>query len=127
MALIDSEEGARRLARAIAADIRLYNAERLARGEPLESELDEGRALFRGRVVEELHPLIETALAEAHLTRKGPSAGTLAPVETEAPRDALPDGLFQSASKPEPARGRSALLLAILLIAGVIGWWLAVR
>lgn len=57
MALIDSEEAARRLARAIASDLSLYNEEKIVEGitndnlfEVLKEEIEEGRALFRSRV-----------------------------------------------------------------------------
>ena len=52
MALIDTEEAARRLARAIASDLSLYNEEKIVRGiegdslfEELSEEIEEGRAL----------------------------------------------------------------------------------
>lgn len=61
MALIDSEEAARRLARAIASDLSLYNEEKIVEGitndnlfEVLEEEIEEGRALFKSRVSPEL-------------------------------------------------------------------------
>lgn len=57
MALIETEEAARRLARAIASDLSLYNEEKIIRGiegdslfEELSEEIEEGRALFRSRV-----------------------------------------------------------------------------
>ena len=61
MALIETEEAARRLARAIASDLSLYNEEKIVQGitndnlfEVLEDELEEGRALFKSRVAPEL-------------------------------------------------------------------------
>ncbi|HJK99661.1 MAG TPA: hypothetical protein RMF84_20705 [Polyangiaceae bacterium LLY-WYZ-14_1] len=61
MALIETEEAARRLARAIASDLSLYNEEKIVEGissdnlfEVLEEEIEEGRALFRSRVSPEL-------------------------------------------------------------------------
>jgi hypothetical protein len=127
--LIESQQGAWRLARAIAADIRLYGAEKLARGEVLGDEIEEGRALFRQRVVPSLHPLIEAALAEQQLAT-GSAAGTLAPVETSPP-SALPSGLFEDAPSATPVRARGALpltlLLAIVVVAAAVGWWLAMR
>ena len=57
MALIDDPEKARRLARAIASDISLYNEEKIKEGiendsffEALHSELEEGRELYKTRV-----------------------------------------------------------------------------
>ena len=61
MALIETEEAARRLARAIASDLSLYNEEQIVEGiqkDPLftvwSEELEEGRALFKSRVSPEL-------------------------------------------------------------------------
>ena len=62
MALIETEEAARRLARAIASDLSLYNEEKIVQGitndnlfEALADEIEEGRALFRSRVAPELY------------------------------------------------------------------------
>jgi hypothetical protein len=63
MALIDTEEAARRLARAIASDLSLYNEEKIVRGiegdslfEELSDEIEEGRALYKSRVAPDLYP-----------------------------------------------------------------------
>jgi len=62
MALIETEEAARRLARAIASDLSLYNEEKVVEGitndslyEVMAEELEEGRALFQSRVTPELY------------------------------------------------------------------------
>lgn len=62
MALIETEEAARRLARAIASDLSLYNEEKIVQGvqgdnlfEVLKDEIEEGRALFKSRVAPELY------------------------------------------------------------------------
>ena len=62
MALIETEEAARRLARAIASDLSLYNEEKIVEGvqqdnlfEILADEIEEGRALFKSRVAPELY------------------------------------------------------------------------
>ncbi|MEM6958865.1 MAG: hypothetical protein AAF645_24500, partial [Myxococcota bacterium] len=62
MALIETEEAARRLARAIASDLSLYNEERIVQGvkgdnlfEVLTDEIEEGRALFKSRVAPALY------------------------------------------------------------------------
>ena len=64
MALIETEEAARRLARAIASDLSLYNEEKILEGiqqdtlfAVLAEELEEGRALFKSRVSPELFAL----------------------------------------------------------------------
>lgn len=61
MPLIESEEAARRLARAIASDLSLYNEEKITQGirddnlfEVLHEEIEEGRALYKSRVSPEL-------------------------------------------------------------------------
>jgi hypothetical protein len=61
MALIETEEAARRLARAIASDLSLYNEEKIMEGiqndnlfKVLSEELEEGRALFKSRVSPDL-------------------------------------------------------------------------
>ena len=57
MPLIETEEAARRLARAIASDLSLYNEEKILEGiqkdnlfEGLAEEIEEGRALYKSRV-----------------------------------------------------------------------------
>lgn len=62
MALIETEEAARRLARAIASDLSLYNEDKIVQGiqgdnlfEVIAEEIEEGRALFKSRVAPELY------------------------------------------------------------------------
>jgi hypothetical protein len=62
MPLIETEEAARRLARAIASDLSLYNEEKIVRGiehdklfEELTEEIEEGRALYKSRVAPQLY------------------------------------------------------------------------
>ena len=57
MSRIETEEAARRLARAIASDLSLYNEEKILRGlendtlfDELREEIEEGRALYKSRV-----------------------------------------------------------------------------
>ena len=57
MPLIENEEAARRLARAIASDLSLYNEEKVVEGiqkdslfDLISEEIEEGRALFKSRV-----------------------------------------------------------------------------
>lgn len=61
MALIETEEAARRLARAISSDLALYNEERIAEGvrndnlfDVMADEIQEGRDLFESRVALDL-------------------------------------------------------------------------
>ncbi len=62
MPLIETEEAARRLARAIASDLSLYNEEKIVRGiegdslfDELSEEIEEGRALYKSRVSSALY------------------------------------------------------------------------
>ena len=62
MPLIETEEAARRLARAIASDLSLYNEEKITRGlqednlfDALNEEIEEGRTLYKSRVAPELY------------------------------------------------------------------------
>jgi hypothetical protein len=62
MPLIETEEAARRLARAIASDLSLYNEDKIVQGvkddnlfEVLAEEIEEGRALFKSRVAPQLY------------------------------------------------------------------------
>lgn len=83
MPLIETEEAARRLARAIASDLSLYNEEKIIRGiesdtlfEVLDEEIAEGQALYNSRVSPDLYArkLYERALVDilvrskAHIT-----------------------------------------------------------
>jgi uncharacterized hydantoinase/oxoprolinase family protein len=59
---IEAEDAARRLARAIASDLSLYNEEKIVRGiendtlfTELAEEIEEGRALYKSRVATELY------------------------------------------------------------------------
>lgn len=61
MRVIETEEAARRLARAIASDLSLYNEDKILEGlqndnlyEILAEEIEEGRELFQSRVTPEL-------------------------------------------------------------------------
>lgn len=62
MPLIENEEAARRLARAIASDLSLYNEEKVVEGiqkdslfELIAEEIEEGRALYKSRVAPTLY------------------------------------------------------------------------
>lgn len=62
MPLIETEEAARRLARAIASDLSLYNEDKILEGiqndnlfDVLEEEIEEGRTLFKSRVAPVLY------------------------------------------------------------------------
>lgn len=80
MGLIDTNEAARRLARAIASDLSLYNEEKIVRGieadnlfDELSEEIAEGRALYESRVDSELysHNFYDRALVDILVRAKG--------------------------------------------------------
>lgn len=80
MPLINTEEAARRLARAIASDLSLYNEEKIVRGiqedrlfEELEEEIEEGRALYKSRVSPDLYQrnYYDRALVDILVRSKG--------------------------------------------------------
>lgn len=80
MALIETEDAARRLARAIASDLSLYNEEKIVRGiegdnlfEELSEEIEEGRALYKSRVSPALYQrnLYDRAIVDILVRSKG--------------------------------------------------------
>ena len=80
MPLIETEEAARRLARAIASDLSLYNEEKILQGiqhdnlfTSLAEEVEEGRALYKSRVSPELYQrnFYDRALIDILIKSKG--------------------------------------------------------
>ena len=80
MALIETEDAARRLARAIASDLSLYNEEKIIGGvthdnlfDAISEEIEEGRALYKRRVSPELYPrnFYDRALVDILVKAKG--------------------------------------------------------
>lgn len=80
MPLIETEEAARRLARAIASDLSLYNEEKILEGiqkdnlfEGLAEEIEEGRALYKSRVSPALYQknFYDRALVDILIKSKG--------------------------------------------------------
>jgi uncharacterized hydantoinase/oxoprolinase family protein len=80
MPLIETEEAARRLARAIASDLSLYNEEKIVKGiqedqlfTALAEEIEEGRALYKSRVSAELYGkhFYDRALVDILIKSKG--------------------------------------------------------
>jgi hypothetical protein len=110
MSGIDDPKAAERLAKAILSDITLYNDERVRRATDLTAELsvelEEGRALFRSRVVPELHHVYDEEIMPWSGLAKG-RAANLGPAKIEGAR------LFM-------AVGGIAALIALIA-------WLALR
>lgn len=80
MPLIETEEAARRLARAIASDLSLYNEDKIVQGvtndnlfDVLAEEIEEGRALFKRRVSPNLYPrnFYDRAIVDILVKAKG--------------------------------------------------------
>lgn len=80
MPLIETEEAARRLARAIASDLSLYNEDKILKGiqndtlfEELEEEIEEGRQLYNSRVAPVLsnHNFYNRAIVDILVRSKG--------------------------------------------------------
>ena len=80
MPLIETEEAARRLARAIASDLSLYNEEKIVAGiqnddlfTALSEEIEEGRALYKSRVSPDLYArnFYDRALVDILIKAKG--------------------------------------------------------
>jgi hypothetical protein len=80
MPLIETEEAARRLARAIASDLSLYNEEKIVQGiqqddlfTVLSEEVEEGRALYKSRVSPDLYQknFYDRALIDILVKSKG--------------------------------------------------------
>ena len=80
MPLIETEEAARRLARAIASDLSLYNEEKIVQGiqndelfTTLSEEIEEGRALYKSRVSPDLYQknFYDRALVDILIKSKG--------------------------------------------------------
>jgi hypothetical protein len=78
--LIDKQDRARQLARAIASDLTLYHEAKIVEGiqkdilfEVMKDEIEEGRALFKSRVTPEIYAmnLYERALVDVMLKSKG--------------------------------------------------------
>lgn len=77
--LIDNADRARRLARAIASDLTLYNEAKIVQGiqndtlfDVMKDEIEEGRALFKSRVTPEMYGQnhYERALVDVMLKSK---------------------------------------------------------
>jgi len=80
MPLIETEEAARRLARAIASDLSLYNEEKILAGirddnlfDTLSEEIEEGRALYKSRVSGDLYAknFYDRAIVDILVKHKG--------------------------------------------------------
>jgi hypothetical protein len=78
--LIDNPQRARQLARAIASDLTLYHEGKIIEGitndslfDVMKEEIEEGRALFRSRVTDDIYSLgiYERAIVDVLIKSKG--------------------------------------------------------
>jgi hypothetical protein len=103
--LIDTEQRARRLARAVATDIVLYNEKQISAGADLSREIAEGRSHFCARVTPSLHWVFEEVLAATPLG-KGASEPRVEAPRVEAAQVAAPrveTTPAKPSSRPPPA------------------------
>jgi hypothetical protein len=77
---IDNPDRARRLARAIASDLNLYNADKITEGiendnlfDVMKDEINEGRDLFKSRVVDDIFKMniYDRAIVDVLIKPKG--------------------------------------------------------
>jgi hypothetical protein len=118
--VIDNDGAARRLARAIVSDIRLYNEEKVRAGSDLSEAIAEGRELFHERVAPEHHRVFDEEWAAISGAPPPPRAAAPAAAEERF-------GTFYATAGPAPSRrGSSALLVACALVAVVVavGVWI---
>lgn len=133
MATTPTREEARRLARAIASDLLLYNDAAVRAGQPLGKEIADGRALFVERCGRDLLEVYEDAVAEMlpqSARAAGPAGGGAAyPRRTSTAEYLEVRGGSGPADLGAETRRARALVFAfgILLVAGAVWVWLFVR
>lgn len=104
MAIIDTEEAAKRLARVILSDIELYNRQKIQAGESVETEIEAGLALFRKRVIPELVPVFADVMKSGRRAGPAGAAGAAGTTETaETVKAEPPRGVHPAAAEPNPA------------------------
>ena len=137
MARIQAADRAQKLAKAIVADIRLYNADDLSHGRDVSDAVAEGRDLFRQRVDASLYGVFEEVLSQLGLEGANDAkAITPAPSDFEqhfdrlAERGNVPPGFYSDATAAKTGRdsgGRWVLLLIGVAAALAAGWYAVVR
>ena len=139
--LIDDPERARRLARAICADVALYNVEAAKAAAPadraqlLREPVNEARGLYQSRVVPDLHPIFEEEIAELcqRLESDIPTVDAAIPApHVHPPIARAPVERVERTSVPEPVSGGGGFTfalaaLALLMLAALAGWFVLMR
>lgn len=127
MALLETDEAAVRLARAIVADIELYQAEIITAGGDLSESIAEGRALYRTRVPERFHAFFEDALMARDLARlDGVGQGSSRPPAVS--NHGSPTRPVDTFTAPLPNRNESSSLTLVTLavfmvLLGAAAWF----
>jgi hypothetical protein len=117
VAIIDTEEAAKRLARVILSDIELYNRQKIQAGESLETEIEAGLALFRKRVIPELVPVFAEVMKNSRragtteATKAEPLSGAQAAVPEQNPVSASA-GVFERPPENTPSPLAAATFVA---------------
>jgi hypothetical protein len=100
-------EAARRLARVIISDIKIYNPKKVENGEDLTREIEEGRTLFKARIGADLLPLFEATLEETGLVKKPAPVPARRPTPAATPaRRPTPAATLARRPTPVPAPER---------------------
>jgi hypothetical protein len=117
VSVIDTDAAAHRLARAIIADIELYNSHETSES-ALSAAVAEGRSAFQRRVGPALRGVFEQALAQTRLSAFAGEFGAM-PHPPPEPRP-MP---------PPRTRSSTRLLvgLAIMMAIAAVGWFFAVH
>lgn len=106
-------ETAARLARAIIADLTLYNGDAMREGVDLSATVAEGRQLFQRRVAPALHGVYEEALGSTPLARYAGGGLPVAAPPVEAPREYPREYPREPIVRPRTQRSSAALFIWI--------------
>ena len=106
--LIKDRATAERLAKSICEDICLYNGDNLKNGPEMFSQINEGRQLFRSRVLPEYYTIFENALSQSELAQIGGAA--------PLPFRDLPVVGHRLVAEKSPVQAMSLPLLFVILV-----------
>lgn len=135
MSTISTQDAALRLARAILADIQLYNEEKIVLNEDMSEELAEGAALFHSRVTPDLRlvwdhciatewlPMVARRQAEvAAAANEPPAPAPQAPVSPARPHGIAAPAAIQAT--PRPPSDLLWMAFGAVGLGGVLAWYL---
>lgn len=118
METIREEAAARRLARAIASDVALYNEDKLRSGRSVDAEVSEGRELFRKRVDPALWPLYDEGIELVLGARMGEPKANVPLADYRG----LQRRIERAPAGPSPWPGRILLLSLVAFVFTLIVW-----